>query len=255
MKMFRVMLLLLAAGLGVTPAVAAGSREAFVAGRMADAARAGRAEGTADGLILAGRATSMLAAWQTPDRARAKALLEQAEQDLARALKLQPGNADALLQQGIVVGYIAKLERSPGTAKRARLQFEAVLAARPADPLALAAMGGWHGEAVVTLGKLLARTALGAKVADSLRFYDRAVATTGGDPAVPIFYASTLLGLSADNGDKAKALLQRAVRARPRDGFERLLQANARAILVPLEKGDIAAAREAARRLGPLGSV
>lgn len=241
--------------LAAAPVAAAPSADAFAAGRFAEAATAGRAEGTAAGLITAGRATSTIAAWQTPDKARARALLGQAEQDFARVLKADTGNLDALLQHGITVGYIAKLERSPGLAKQARQSFEAVLAKRPNDAIALGAMGGWHGEAIVTLGKFLAGTALGAREAESLRFYDKALAAPGADPAIPVFYASTLLGLSAGNAAKAKALLERAVKSRPADGFDRLIQANARAILVPLAKGDIPSARSTAKRLAPLGTV
>ncbi len=237
------------------PAAAAPSDEAFASGRFAEAASAGRAEGSVAGLITAGRATSTVAAWQTRDKARARALLEQAGADFAAALRLQPGNSDALLQQGIVVGYLAKLDRSPGQAKAARRAFEAVLAKRPTDALALGAMGGWHGESVATLGKFMAGTVLGAKEKEAIRFYDKAVATGAGDPAVPVFYAQTLLALSADNAGKARALLTRAVKAGSGDGFDRLMQAHARAILVPLEKGDVGGARTTAARLSPLGNL
>jgi hypothetical protein len=116
-------------------------------------------------------------------------------------------------------------------------------------------MGGWHGESVATLGKFIAGTALGAKEAESLRFYEKAIAAPGADPAVPVFYATTLLNLSEGNAAKAKALLQRAARAKAGDGFERLMQQHARAILAPLEKGDVAAAQTQATRLGPLGTL
>ena len=53
----------------------------------------------------------------------------------------------------------------------------------------------------------------------------------------------------------AKALLQRAVKTAPADGFDRLMQANARAILAPLDKGDVKTAQATAKRLSPLGSV
>jgi len=249
-RTFAILLLLASA-----PADAKLAAEAFGAGRFADAATAGRAEGTTEALILAGRAAATQAAWQTPDKAKARALLLQAEADFAAALKREPGNLDAQLQQGIAVGYRAKLENSPGLAKQARKSFEAVLAKRPGDALALGAMGGWHGESVATLGKFIAGTALGAKEAESLRFFDKAVAAPGADPAVPVFYASTLLALSEKNAAKARGLLARALKAKPSDGFEALVQRNARAILAALEKGDVAAARATAKRLSPLGSA
>lgn len=248
-------LLLTALLLAAAPAAASPSADAFAAGKFADAAAIGRKEATAQSLLTAGRALATQAAWQTTDRETARKLLVQAEADLTASLALAPGNPDALLQRAVVIGYQAKLAKSPGLAKQARAGFEAVLAKEPGSALAQGAMGGWHGEAVATLGKFLAGTALGAKEAEAIRWFDRAVATRGGDPAIPLFYASTLLGLSADNAPKAKALLQRAVKAAPADGFDRLMQANARAILAPLDKGDVKTAQATAKRLSPLGSV
>ncbi|MFN7399880.1 MAG: hypothetical protein ACK5SX_12685 [Sandaracinobacter sp.] len=251
MKAFVAALLLLAAG----PSFASVATDAFVAGRFAEAVSAGRKENSVAGLIAAGRAGSTIAAFQTTDRERARELLLAAEKDFDAALALQPGNADAMLQRAIAIGYRAKLENNLGLAKQSRRNFEALLAKRPNDALVLGALGGWHGEAIATLGKFIAGTALGANAKYGQRYYDKAVASPGADPAVPVFYATTLLNLSADNAPKAKALLQRAVKAPASDGFERLMQQNARAILVPLEKGDVAAARATAKRLGALGSL
>ena len=247
--------LLLTALLLAAPVAASPSADAFAAGKFAEAAAIGRKEATAQSLLTAGRALATQAAWQTTDREAARRLLAQAEADLSASLALAPGNPAALLQKAVVIGYQAKLAKSPGLAKQARAGFEAVLAKQPANALAQGAMGGWHGEAVATLGKFLAGTALGAKEGEAIRWFDRAVATTGGDPAIPLFYATTLLGLSADNAAKAKALLQRAVKATPADGFDRLMQANARAILAPLDKGDVKAAQATAKRLAPLGTL
>lgn len=237
------------------PAAASTAQAAFATGDFATAATAGRAEQTVPSLVIAGRATAIEAAYRTPDKARARTLLAQAVADFDAAQKKDPGNFDAIVQRGIAIGYQAKLERAPGLAKQAKKSFETALAKRPGDAVALGAMGGWHGEAVATLGKFLAGTALGAKEGESLKFYDKAVAAPGADPAIPVFYASTLLALSADNAPKAKALLERAVKARPADGFDKLMQANARAILAPLAKGDVAGARRTAARLAPMGSV
>jgi len=238
-----------------TPAAATPSADAFAAGRFAEAATAGRAEATPASLVTAGRATGAIAVWQTRDKARARELLGQAEQDLARALKADAGNLDALLQHGIVVGYIAKLENSPGLAKQARRSFDAVLAKQPKDVLALGAMGGWHGESVATLGSFVAGTALGAKKAESLRFFNEAMAQNPEGASIPTFYGFTLLSLDAGNAPQAKALLARADKAKAADGFEALMQRNAREVLALLNKGDAAAARTAARRLSPLGAV
>ncbi len=251
MKILAIVALLLAA----SPAAASAAAQAFDAGRFAEAASLGRKEGTAQSLTVAGRGISTVAAYQTTDKKVAREQLFQAERDFDAALALQPGNPDALLQKAIAIGYRAKLENNIGLAKQSRKNFEAILAKRPTDALALGAMGGWHGESVATLGKFLAGTALGAKEGESLRFYEKAMAQPGADPAVPVFYATTLLNLSASNAPKARSLLQRAAKAPANDGFERLMQQHAKAILAPLEKGDVAAAQATAKRLAPLGGL
>jgi hypothetical protein len=50
-------------------------------------------------------------------------------------------------------------------------------------------------------------------------------------------------------------LLQRAVAAPARDGFDRLMQQNVRAILAALDGGDVKSARQLAAKLSPLGDV
>ena len=251
MKAVVAVLFLLAAG----PSLASVATDAFAAGRFAEAVSAGRKENSAAGLVAAGRAGSTIAAYQTTDPKKARELLLAAERDFDAALALQPGNPEAQLQKAIAIGYRAKLENNVGLAKQTRKNFEALLAKRPNDALVLGAMGGWHGEAVATLGKFIAGTALGAKESEGLRFFEKAIAAPGADPTVPVFYASTLLNLSADNAPKAKALLQRALRAPAGDGFEKLLHQNARAILAQLEKGDVKGAQATAKRLSPLGSL
>ncbi|QMW22338.1 hypothetical protein [Sandaracinobacteroides saxicola] len=244
-----------AALLLATPALAGPAADAFRAGNWPAVITAGRAEATPDALVLAGRAQTVVAVYQTADKARVRTLLAAAEADFAAAEKRDPANLDAILQRGIAVGYAAKLDRSPGGAKTARRAFEHVLSKRPNDAVALAAMGGWHGESVATLGSFIAGTVLGAKRADSVRFFDRAIAADPTSPVHPTFYASTLLALDADNAAKARTLLERADKATAKDGFEALLQRQAREILAPLAKGDIKTARATAQRIGPLGTV
>lgn len=240
----------------VTSTTQPGQAEAaFAAGRFAEAALVGRTAPTVSGRIAGGRAASTLAVYSTPDRVEAKQMLERAEADFAEALKLSPGNQEAVLQQAITIGYRAKLANSPGLAKEARKGIESAIAKNPRDPLALAALGGWHGESVATLGSFVAGTALGAKKAESIRHFDKAMALNPQGPAVPTFYAFTLLALDADNATQAKALLTRADKTKPADGFEALLQRNARDVLALLAKGDTAGARTLAKRRSPLGGL
>ena len=217
----RAALLLLIAA----PVAAADSPdELFKAGDYREAAVVGRAQATTDGFMIAGMATLARATLQTSDKA-------------------------------VVIGYRAKLDSAPALAKQARRNFEAILARNPDNPMANAALAGWHGQSVASLGGFLAGAALGAKESEAIRLYEKAIALPGADPLVPHFYALNLLTLSPDNAPKAKALLQRSLKTAPSDGFEMLLQKHARTILPLLEKGDVEGARAAAKRLAPMGLI
>ncbi|PZU47684.1 MAG: hypothetical protein DI568_09075 [Sphingomonas sp.] len=229
--------------------------ELFKAGDYREAAVVGRAQATTDGFMIAGMATLARATLQTSDKAVARELLKQAQLDFDVVLQKSPGNFDGLLNKAVVIGYRAKLDSAPALAKQARRNFEAILARNPDNPMANAALAGWHGQSVASLGGFLAGAALGAKESEAIRLYEKAIALPGADPLVPHFYALNLLTLSPDNAPKAKALLQRSLKTAPSDGFEMLLQKHARTILPLLEKGDVEGARAAAKRLAPMGLI
>lgn len=237
------------------PASAGPAADAFAAGRWAQATAAVTPASTTPDLIAAGRAAAVQAAYLTSSKDAARTLLLRSDAQLRAALAKSPDDPEAVLHLAITTGYLAKLDRTPALAKQARQGMEFVLARRPADGLALAALGGWHGESVATLGGFLAGTVLGAKRGEFVRLFDRALAADPASPVVPAFYASTLLALGAGSAPRARVLLERAVALRPADAFAALVQRNARAILTPLAAGDIAAARAAAKRLSPLGTA
>jgi hypothetical protein len=196
---------LLAAALIVLSAPAGAETAAlFRDGKFVEAGQAGVREGTPEALVLAARSVLAVAAYRTADKAHAKQLCDNAAQLADMALAKRPGYAPALLQKGISIGYIAKLERSPSLARQARKLMDQARGLAPADPLTWAALGGWHGESVATLGGFLAGTALGAKKSESLRAFDAALAREGTGATVPTFYAFTLLALDADNAPRAR---------------------------------------------------
>lgn len=234
---------------------AADTASLFRDGRFAEAGQAGVTEGTPEALVLAARGVLAVAAYRTTDKPRALQLCDEAANLADAALAKRPGYPAALLQKGIAVGYVAKLERSPGRAKAARKLMDQARAAAPDDPLAWAALGGWHGEAVATLGSFLAGTALGAKKSESIKAFEAALAKGADGAVVPTFYAFTLLALDADNAPRARTLLSQAVRVIPRDGFEALLKRQAEQVLPLLQKNDVAGARALAKRLQPFGTL
>ena len=241
--------------LGLSAPSLADTASLFRDGRFAEAGQAGVKEGTPDALVLAARSVLAVAAYRTTDKARALQLSEQAVRLADSALARRADDPAALLQKGIALGYVAKLERSPGRARAARKLMDRARRLAPEDPLAWAALGGWHGESVATLGGFLAGTALGARKSESIKAFEAALAKGADGAVVPTFYAFTLLALDAEYALRAKALLSQAVRATPRDGFELLLKRQAEQVLPLLQKNDVAGARALAKRLQPFGTL
>jgi hypothetical protein len=251
--MKKVAVALLVAALS-TPALA-DTASLFRDGEFAEAAQAGARESTPEALVLAARSLLAVAAYRTPDKARAMQLCTEAASLADTALAKRPDYPPALLQKGIAIGYVAKLERSPGRAKAARKLMDQARGLAPDDASAWAALGGWHGESVATLGSFLAGTALGAKKSESLKAFETALVKDPGGALVPTFYAFTLLALDADNAARARTLLAQAGRAAPRDGFEALLKRHAEQVLPLLARNDVAGARALAKRLQPFGTI
>lgn len=247
--------LLLAVLLAAPAPAFADAAALFREGRFAEAAQAGAEEVTPDALVLAARSTLAVAAYGTSDKTHALRLCERARRLADEALSKRPGDPAALLQKGIALGYIAKLERSPGTARQARKLMDEARAADPDAPLAWAALGGWHGETVATLGGFVAGTLLGARKAEAVRAFEAALARDRSGAIVPTFYAFTLLALDADNAPRARELLIRAAGAAPRGGFEALLKRQAERVLTLLRANDAAGARALAKRLQPFGTL
>jgi tetratricopeptide (TPR) repeat protein len=227
----------------------------FHDGRFAEAAVAGRAENTAPSLVLAGRATLIVASFQATDRDVAKAQVALAEHDFDAALALAPNNIEAQLQKATAIGYHGKLSKSPGLAKETRTRMEAVVARDPSYGLAWASLGGWHAGAVSTLGKFLAGTLLGANTKAAIADFETAVARDPKNPVHPAFYGLTLLDLGTDNAPRAMQMLQTVARIPARDAYESLLKKATAQVLPLLAAGDVKGAQALARQLLPFGKL
>jgi hypothetical protein len=233
----------------------AGAASLFHDGKFIEAAVAGRAENTPASLIVAGRATMIVASFDTTDRDRAKALIDIADHDFDAALTLAPSSEDAALFKAQSIGYRGKLSKSPGLAKDTRARIEAVLKADPNNALAWASLAGWHAGAVTTLGKFLASTVLGASTKVAIADFETAIAKDPKSPVHPVFYGLTLLDLSTDNGARATQMLQSVQRLPARDAYEALLKRATAQVLPLLTSGDVKGAQTLARRLLPFGKL
>ena len=248
-------ILLTALLLGSAAPAFASAADAFREGRFAEAVKLGRAEATAPALVFAGRAALMVAGFQATDKASAKATIDLAERDFAAAIVKAPNNLEARTQKAIAMGYRAKLDKSPGEGKDARQQMEAVLSRDPNYPLANAALGGWHGGAVATLGPFLASTLLGANRKAMDTYFATAIARDPKSIVHPVTYAVTLLEIDAGNAAKATALLKNAVALPVRDAFDGENRKAAIQVLAKLNAGDAKGARLLAKRLQPFGTL
>ncbi len=249
------LVLLSAVALAVASPALADAAQAFHDGNWAQAVTQGQAEGTAAGFVLAGRAQLNIAAYQTPDKTRALDLIAAAEKDFDAALAKAPNSADAQLQKAIAVGYHAKLTRSPGLGKETRKRMEAVKAAHPDMALAWAALGGWHGGAVATLGSFLASTFLGAHAKDADADFAQAIKLDPTSPVHRTYYALTLLDIDSANAAKAAAALVPLAGLPVKDGFDALMKKQGLQLAAVLKAGDAAAAQALARKLQPFAGM
>jgi hypothetical protein len=235
-----------------SPAAAATAAALFAEGQFA-AVPAAASQTSAD-QVLAARALLAVAGYETSNKALALALIATAESHADAALKLAPDDVDALLQKAIAIGYRAKLRRSPDEAKAARALMETALKHQPGSALAWASIGGWHGEAVVTLGRFLAGTMVGAKAKDGIAGYERAIALAPDSPVFRTLYAITLADLDPDPA-KLRALLIPAASGTGGDGFDRLMRDRARALLAALGSGRKGALQAAAAKARPFAKI
>ncbi|MGI4879198.1 MAG: hypothetical protein ACRYG4_17120 [Janthinobacterium lividum] len=236
-------------------ALAASAADLYRDGRFAEAAIAGRQEATAASLVISGKSTLTIAGFEVTDKARARAMIDQADHDFDAALAKAPNSIDAQLQKATAIGYKAKLTKSPGLAKDTRERFEAVIARDPNNALAWASMAGWHAGAVSTLGRFVAGAVLGATSKVAFADFETAMAKDPRSPVHPAFYALTLLDLGTENAPRATELLRLASRLQGRDAYENLLRRGATQVLVPLMADDLKGAQTLARRLLPFGKL
>ena len=194
------------------------------------------------------------AAFEARDKAAALAQIARAEAGAAAQLARDPGDADATLTRAMAIGYRAKLNHDRGDALAARRMFEALAAAHPRDPEAVAAVGTWHLDSVGELGGLIAGMALGAKKSAGYQALDRAVALGGG--RAMFSGLAGLMRLSLDPKDaRGRQLIEAAATGRVAEPIDRILQRSAAALIEPLKAGNYKAVGRLAKESLPFGRV
>lgn len=224
-------------------------RAAIVAGTMilVAAPAVAQAETPRDILITA--------AFQTPDKARALALIGRAITASDAILSSRPDDREATLQRGIAIGYRAKLTRSRSDAKASLAIFEKLAARNPRDAEVQMVIAGWHLDAIDQLGGFIARTMLGARAQAGDAAMARAVSLGGDRAFYPAFAALMGIRQHPANVAEARRHAEAAARAATPTPLDTLMQRSMAAILPMLRANDGEGAADLARKLLPFGRI
>ncbi|HXL70962.1 MAG TPA: hypothetical protein VN935_06945 [Rhizomicrobium sp.] len=232
---------LLALALAATPADSSALFALYAQGHYQDAMRRGEDSHTAEGLAIAARA-ALADAMTRPEPCLT--CLERAEEDARRAIALDARLADGHVWLATSLGYEARIQgvmraswsNSPAQAKE---QLDAALAADPANPYALAALGGWHAELVRVGGAFLAGKVYDASLEKSLALFDRAGRIAPHNVAVHYQIALSLAGVDAA-GYRARIEneLNAAIQGPPQTAYEKFVAARAQELLNLMKRGD-----------------
>ena len=208
------------------------ARAAYADGRFAEAARIGEALGTSDGFALAAESLTIHANFIAGDGEK-EALFEQAVALARKAIRSDPGNADAHLQLARAIGRHAQTIGSfeaanRGYAEKIREAIDNALRLDPEMASAHLSLALWHAEVVGAAGSFIARVTYGAREKDALASFERALRLAPDAKAVPLEYAVGLLILDDDEyREKARGLLKRAIEIPAKDAYDRILHKRA----------------------------
>lgn len=201
------------------------------------------------------RETLLRAAFFTPNKAQAIALVQGALDETQAMLAKTPGDREARLQNALAIGYRGQLKRTLTDAKTARDAFVALSKAYPRDAEVQVAYAGWHLTAVTDLGPFLARSVLGASKDQGLAALQRSLALGGNRAFFPAFAALIRVRLDPKDTRSPLTLATTAMAAATPTPLDKVMQRAAQRVSVPLRAGDGAAADKLAKQLLPFGTV
>jgi len=195
------------------------------------------------------------AAFSVQERAGALARVAAALVSAEAVLLRNPQDREARMQRALAIGYRGKLKRGRSDVQAARQQFETLVATNPRDAEAQMALAGWHLGAIVELGPLMARTALGARKERGLKALDAALAAGGGRAVFPAFASFNRIQLDPGDVAGARVLAEAAVRGRVARPEDAIMKRYAAQVLPLLRSGNGKAAAAMADKLMPFGRV
>lgn len=207
------------------------ARAAYAEGRFVEAAELARALGTSEGYTLAADSLAIHGYYMAPEGEK-ESLFKRAEEFARKALRLDAASPEAHLQLAHAMGRQAQTGGAlkalkEGYATKVRDAIEEALRLAPDSASAHVSLGAWHAGAVGA-GGFFAGLLYGASAEDAHVHFERALELAPRDKVALFEYALGLLSLDADeNRAKARDLLERAIRLRPKDAFERLIHRKA----------------------------
>ncbi|RMD91062.1 MAG: hypothetical protein D6807_00460 [Alphaproteobacteria bacterium] len=209
----------------------------FRDGRWLAAAALARCDDSAAGFALAARST-LVAASLTADKRRRDRLLDLAIRDVEKALERDPDHLETQLQAAAAYGFRAQLRRSANDVERSRRHVERALALAPGDPLALAALGYWHGRTVLGAGAFFARIFFGARKRKAIAAFEAALAKAPDNLVIRAGFGRLLLRFEdEESSERGLAELARAATITSRTALEKEMKRQAELLLAAARKG------------------
>jgi len=226
--------------------------DAFRDGDYETAVKLGVEAGTADGYALACRSKTVLGGYMASGAA-AIDHLHDALKLCETSITLDGTHLIGRMTYAMVAGFEGKRLFSPGYASQARRHMEYLASIYPDNPMAVAAVGGWHSE--VHAAGFLARTALGGSKSKARAYYARALALGTVDMALQVEYVKFLTREGKDRWGEAAAVLDDVIDRDAETHFEGILQGLAAKIRTALETGSKRAVRAAVKSAGAFQAI
>lgn len=207
----------------------------YAKGDYEQAAVAGQASHTAEGLAMAARAVLADAVLRSEP---CMPCLQRAENFARAAVAVDPHLAFGHVWLAVAIGYEAHIlgavrARLMGAPAQSLEALQAALVEDPKNPFAVSALGGWNIEIVRGGGAYLARLLYGATEASALELFDRAVRLAPTNVAVRYQIALSLAGFDASKYHERIATEFKAAISEPaQTAYERKIQGRARELLV-----------------------
>lgn len=213
---------------------------AYQSGDWPKAETLARTNGSADGLALAARAI-LTRAMIDGARQIAPARLKEARSLAERALGVDPRHIEGRLQLATALGMEARIvppmmALADGLPQRARRLLVTVSRDAPDNAWAWALIGGWHIEAI-RQGGAAAQVTLGANITLGKAAFTKALALDPTEPAIPFYYAASLLNLQGSaTQQEIRKLLIRATNAKRAGAFQDAVRLRSREVLQMLDR-------------------